>query len=159
MKAASFAGGIGAFGFQCNQVAGLIRFRPLLDSPLRPIRWQLSSSLSQMASAAPASPKDSRQFRELFFHAHDLTFPSRDSDTLATARKSSRRSFRRLDGFGLGKEQQGELFWGQRGTLYFRVNFSCQVVIASCASVSTGFCSKLRMCLRRMSRQNCSSSA
>ncbi len=56
LKAASLAGGIGAFGFQCNQVAGLIRFWPLLDSPLRPIRWQLSRSLSQMASAAPASP-------------------------------------------------------------------------------------------------------
>jgi hypothetical protein len=44
------------FSGQGNQAVGLIRFCPLLDSPLRPIRWQLSRSLSQMASAAPASP-------------------------------------------------------------------------------------------------------
>ncbi len=50
---------LGVFGVsrvQCNQVVGLVRIPPLLDAPLRVIRWQFSRSLSQMASAAPASP-------------------------------------------------------------------------------------------------------
>jgi transposase-like protein len=50
---------LGVFGVsrvQCNQVVGLVRNPPLLDAPLRAIRWQFSRSLSQMASAAPASP-------------------------------------------------------------------------------------------------------
>ena len=49
----------GVFGVsrvQCNQVVGLVRIPPLLDAPLRAMRWQFSRSLSQMASAAPASP-------------------------------------------------------------------------------------------------------
>lgn len=50
---------VGVFGVsrvQCNQVVGLFRNPPLLDAPLSAIRWQFWRSLSQMASAAPASP-------------------------------------------------------------------------------------------------------
>ena len=42
-----------------DQAVGLIRNRPLLDAPLRAIRCALHRSRSQMASAAPASPKTS----------------------------------------------------------------------------------------------------